>query len=179
VGLIALRAWAVLLGLLPAHFALADEGSVDPAPNIEALAEVKIYCILDADCLGGLGHTGLIVDDGRQHWYISYGKWGFVAKLFPTRDVDEVFAYAKSGDGHNTYNREQHWLITVDQAINAKRVAAAEIRKKYKVLTHNCWHMVYNTIRSAVGGERIVSKGSKPGDNWVANVGRSDGASNL
>ena len=177
VRLIALGIWALLLGLCPAHSVLADEGSIEPAPNEETLGEVSIYCILDDACLCGLGHTGLIVSDGTRHWYYSFGEWGFIEEDFPT--LEEAFAYAKSDDPHNTYRREEHWRITTAQAMRAKDVAAAEAGKKYNLLTHNCWHLVYYAILSAVGETRIQFYSRQPSLAFCANRRLADGSSDL
>ena len=173
---ILLGIWVVLLGLCPAHSLVADEGSVEPAPRKEAQAEARIYFLLDPDAVDIVvdtkGHAGLLVFDGTRYYYYSYSGTGLLKKSFSKWDSTVI--YLKSVDP-NHYQYEADWGITAVQAARARNVAACYEWKIYNALARNCWHMVYDAIRSAVGKERIEKTSSpSPDTNFWHNNNKAD-----
>lgn len=179
----------IAIGLVAGLFALfcplavANEGEVEPLAGGENQRQARLYFILDDSAAARLGHAAIIIFDGTTYFYYSYGptdKYGPTGLITATfSDWASALAYAKSGDPVNKYTYEEHWNVTPTKARIAKNVAAAYAGTTYHFTTHNCWNMVFDAIRSAVGDSRIINWGSTPGYNYDKNKWLADGNSKL
>jgi hypothetical protein len=165
--------------------AMADEGGTEPLASGENQPQPCLYFIIDDTASWGAGHAAIIICDGTNYYYYSYGP---TPKYGPTGLITNTFSdwasaktYAKSGDdppANNTYTREEHWYVTKQEAVRAKAKAESYANTPYHATTHNCWNMVFDAISRAVP-LKIMDYGPLPKVNFERNKGLADGHSDL
>lgn len=202
-GLLCLSLTIVSLLAADTSTTMADDTAGQPLACQENTPQPYVWFLCKektSDPPGKKGHAALLVFDGTNCYYYSYGPG---KELNPDEDLgfpnDNMFAKpfgsvaeAKAyitgaqedkdeGDVLSDYQLFIRWKITAEQAATILAVPPLKdppvwTRTHWDAWLHNCWHMVYDSIHPTLGDDCIKSKPLLPipEDNYDYNKDREN-----
>lgn len=145
----------------------------DGDPNATPAIPTDIYHINVKNGALGQGHAAVIIPNIVGCTYYSYGGNGMMVTVKNYKNITDALAKAKAAG----YTREEHWACNAAQAGAARAAAMSFMNTEYKLLSHNCWHMVFAALQAA--GTNAINVSCKPNVSFIKNKPLAAGSSTL
>lgn len=190
-GLLCLSLMMLPLLVAGAYAKMADDTAGQPLAKQENTPQPYVWFLCKKTPVppeeGKKGHAAILVFNGTECYYYSYGpaKFGFpkddnmFVKIFGS--VAEAKAYLTggprdAGDVLSNYQLFIRWKITAKRATEILKVPPKWMGTHWDVLLHNCWHMVFKSIHPTLGDGCIQSMPfwPVPEDNYYYNENREN-----